>query len=88
MAEARSAAGDGGEHDIEENAGYETEAMAVLEAMALNTRAVLILNTANRSSLPVLDARAVVEVPRSSGAPGRSRSRSATSRRTRARSSR
>ena len=63
MAEARSAAGDGGEHDIEENAGYETEAMAVLEAMALNTRAVLILNTANRSSLPVLDARAVVEVP-------------------------
>jgi 6-phospho-beta-glucosidase len=31
--------------------------------MALNTRAVLILNTANRSSLPILDARAVVEVP-------------------------
>jgi 6-phospho-beta-glucosidase len=63
MAEARSAAGDAGEHEIEENAGYETEAMAVLEAMALNTRAVLILNTANRSSLPGLDARAVVEVP-------------------------
>jgi 6-phospho-beta-glucosidase len=37
--------------------------MAVLEAIALNTRAVLILNTANRSSVPGLDERAVVEVP-------------------------
>jgi 6-phospho-beta-glucosidase len=63
MAEARSAAGDGSEHAMDENAGYETEAMSVLEAMALNTRAVLILNTANRSSMPVLDDRAVVEVP-------------------------
>jgi 6-phospho-beta-glucosidase len=63
MAEARSAAGDGAEHDIDANSGYESEAMAVLEAIALNTRAVLILNTANRSSLPVLDERAVVEVP-------------------------
>jgi 6-phospho-beta-glucosidase len=63
MAEARRAAGDAGEHEIEANAGYEAEAMSVLEAMVLNTRAVLILNTANRSSLPVLDARAVVEVP-------------------------
>jgi 6-phospho-beta-glucosidase len=63
MAEARNAAGDGSEHDIEANTGYESEAMAVLEAIALNTRAVLILNTANRSSIPVLDARAVVEVP-------------------------
>ena len=63
MAEARSAAGDCGEHDLDENAGYESEAMAVLEAIALNTRAVLILNTANRSALPFLDAGAVVEVP-------------------------
>jgi 6-phospho-beta-glucosidase len=63
MAEARSAAGDAGEHEIEANAGYEAEAMSVLEAMVLNTRAVLILNTANRSSLPVLDPHAVVEVP-------------------------
>ena len=63
MAEARSAAGDGAEHDIDAGGGYESEAMAVLEAIALNTRAVLILNTANRSSLPVLDERAVVEVP-------------------------
>jgi 6-phospho-beta-glucosidase len=63
MAEARSAAGAGGEHDADPSGGYEGEAMAVLEAIALNTRAVLILNTANRSSLPLLDARAVVEVP-------------------------
>jgi 6-phospho-beta-glucosidase len=63
MAEARSAAGDSSEHAIDGTAGYEAEAMSVLEAMALNTRAVLILNTANRSSMPVLDDRAVVEVP-------------------------
>jgi len=63
MAEARDAAGDQHEHEQDGNGGYESEAMAVLEAMALNTRAVLILNTANRSSLPFLDASAVVEVP-------------------------
>jgi 6-phospho-beta-glucosidase len=73
MAEARGAAGDGSERDAGAGTGpaspagagggYEHEAMAVLEAIALNTRAVLILNTANRSSLPVLDDRAVVEVP-------------------------
>jgi 6-phospho-beta-glucosidase len=60
MAEAR---GDGSDHAIDENAGYESEAMAVLEAIALNTRAVIILNTANRTSVPGLDERAVVEVP-------------------------
>jgi 6-phospho-beta-glucosidase len=37
--------------------------MAVLQAIALNSREVLILNTANRSALPFLDERAVVEVP-------------------------
>jgi 6-phospho-beta-glucosidase len=63
MAEARSAAGDPSEHDNEGNAGYEAEAMAVLEAIALNRREVRILNTANRSALPFLDDRAVVEVP-------------------------
>jgi 6-phospho-beta-glucosidase len=63
MAEARSAAGDPSEHDLDANSGYESEAMAVLEAIALNSRQVLILNTANRSSLPFLDERAVVEVP-------------------------
>jgi 6-phospho-beta-glucosidase len=62
MAEARSAAGDPADH-VSDNGGYESEAMAVLEAMALNTRAVLILNTANRSALPFLDENAVVEVP-------------------------
>ena len=61
MAEARSAAGDRAEPEA--GGGYESEAMAVLEAMALNTRAVLILNTANRTSLPFLDQKAVVEVP-------------------------
>ena len=63
MAEARSAAGDDSDHAHDGNAGYESEAMAVLEAIALNRRQVLILNTANRSSLPFLDERAVVEVP-------------------------
>jgi 6-phospho-beta-glucosidase len=63
MAEARNAAGDDHEHDGDANGGYEYEAMAVLEAIALNTRRVLILNTANRSALPFLDERAVVEVP-------------------------
>ncbi len=63
MAEARSAAGDGSDHEAETSGGYESEAMAVLEAMSLDTRAVLILNVANRSSLPMLDERAVVEVP-------------------------
>jgi 6-phospho-beta-glucosidase len=63
MAEARNAAGDDHDHDADANGGYEYEAMAVLEAIALNSRRVLILNTANRSALPFLDERAVVEVP-------------------------
>jgi 6-phospho-beta-glucosidase len=63
MAEARSAAGDAHDHQMDANGGYENEAMAVLEAIALNSREVLILNTANRSALPFLDERAVVEVP-------------------------
>jgi 6-phospho-beta-glucosidase len=63
MAEARSAAGDDHDHEHDANGGYEGEAMAVLEAIAGNTQAVLILNTANRSSLSFLDERAVVEVP-------------------------
>jgi 6-phospho-beta-glucosidase len=63
MAEARDAAGVACEHELDENGGYEHEAMAVLEAIALNARKVLVLNTANRSSLPFLDDRAVVEVP-------------------------
>ena len=39
MAEARNAAGDDAEHDADANGGYESEAMAVLEAIALNSRA-------------------------------------------------
>ena len=46
-----------------EAGGYEGEAMAVVEAIANNTRAIMILNTANRSALPFLDEHAVVEVP-------------------------
>ena len=64
MAEARTAAGIEGEHDDGgDGGGYEGEAMAVVEAIANNTRALMILNTANRSALPFLDERAVVEVP-------------------------
>ena len=70
MAEARLAAGDDADHETAGNSGYESEAMAVMEAIALNTRATLILNTANRSSLPFLDERAVVEVPNTVGKAG------------------
>jgi 6-phospho-beta-glucosidase len=63
MAEAR-------ERDPDGNTGYETEAMAVVEAIERNTRSVLIVNVANRTSLPFLDARAVVEVPAVVGSAG------------------
>ncbi len=64
FAEVRAAAGLGNEqHEPDEVGGYEAEALAVLEAITLNERRVLILDTANRSSLPFLDAKAVVEVP-------------------------
>jgi 6-phospho-beta-glucosidase len=62
MAEARSAAGVDGAH-AEGGEGYEGEAMAVVAAIAGDTREVRILNVANRSALPFLDERAVVEVP-------------------------
>jgi 6-phospho-beta-glucosidase len=62
--EARTAAGvDGHSPDWEDAGGYEGEAMAAVDAIALNRRCVLILDTANRSGLPFLDERAVVEVP-------------------------
>jgi 6-phospho-beta-glucosidase len=64
FAEARAAAGlpeaDG---DDEDTGGYEAEAIAVVEAIAGNEDRVLIVDTANRSSLPFLDESAVVEVP-------------------------
>jgi 6-phospho-beta-glucosidase len=55
---------------VDEPGGYEGEALAVVEAIAGNTGAVRILNAANRSALPFLDARAVVEVPCVVGAAG------------------
>jgi 6-phospho-beta-glucosidase len=64
FAEAHAAAGvvsPSENHDTP--GGYESEALAVVEAIALNEARVLILNTANRSSLPFLDEQAVVEVP-------------------------
>jgi 6-phospho-beta-glucosidase len=64
MAAERGAAGIAEDHDDGgDPGGYEGEAMAVVEAIANNTRKVMILNTANRSALPFLDERAVVEVP-------------------------
>jgi 6-phospho-beta-glucosidase len=64
MAAERLAAGVEADHDDGgEGGGYEGEAMAVVEAIANNTRAIMILNAANRSALPFLDERAVVEVP-------------------------
>jgi 6-phospho-beta-glucosidase len=64
FAEARAAAGVVPPHENwEAIGGYEGEAMAALEAIALNQRRVLIVDTANRSSLPFLDEKAVVEVP-------------------------
>ncbi len=64
MEEARLAAGLGGRDDDEVDAGgYEGEAIAVVEAITHNQGRVLIVNTANSSSLPFLDADAVVEVP-------------------------
>jgi 6-phospho-beta-glucosidase len=64
FAEARAAAGvpeDQEQH--EEAGGYEAEAIAVVEAISRNEGRVLVLDTANRSSLPFLDESAVVEVP-------------------------
>jgi 6-phospho-beta-glucosidase len=63
FAEAHAAAGLPAEESWEDVGGYEGEALAVVEAIALDRRRVQILNTANRSSLPFLDAEAVVEVP-------------------------
>ena len=86
MAAERLAAGVEADHDDGgDGGGYEGEAMAVVEAIANNTRAIMILNTANRSALPFLDERAVVEVPCVVGAhrprPGRRRRRPRRTRR-------
>ena len=65
------------EHDDgDANGGYEGEAMAVVEAIALNTRAVLILNTANRSACRSWTSARSSRCRASSAAPARCRSRS------------
>jgi 6-phospho-beta-glucosidase len=63
FAEARTAAGLSEPDDASEVGGYEAEAIAVVQAITGNEDRVLILDTANRSSLPFLDEQAVVEVP-------------------------
>src|SRR3954451_14169514 len=63
FAEAHAAADIDAKETWGDVGGYEGEALAVVEAIALDRRRVMILNTANRCSLPFLDADAVVEVP-------------------------
>jgi 6-phospho-beta-glucosidase len=69
MAEARNG-DDGHAHAEGDPGGYEAEALAVVEAISADQGAVRILNVANRSALPFLDASAVVEVPCLVGAAG------------------
>jgi 6-phospho-beta-glucosidase len=63
-------AGAGRDDEEEDAGGYEGEAMAVVDAIHNDSRAVLILDVANRSALPGLDEQAVVEVPCVVGATG------------------
>ncbi|MFJ4918921.1 6-phospho-beta-glucosidase [Streptomyces sp. NPDC088725] len=64
MAANRDAAGVG-ERDADdlESGGYEKVALALMRAIARGERTTLILNVRNRSTLSVLDADAVIEVP-------------------------
>ncbi|MFJ3160428.1 6-phospho-beta-glucosidase [Streptomyces kanasensis] len=65
MAANRTAAGDEAgraEEDLVPG-GYEQVALALMRAVARDERSTLILNVRNRSTLSVLDADAVVEVP-------------------------
>ena len=50
-------------HEADPAGGYEVEALAIVEAVSRGEPRVLIVDTANRGSLPFLDERAVVEVP-------------------------
>lgn len=64
MAENREAAGVGARDESDlESGGYEKVALALMRAIARNERATLILNVPNGSTLGVLDAEAVIEVP-------------------------
>ncbi|MEV8424706.1 6-phospho-beta-glucosidase [Streptomyces niveus] len=64
MAHNREAAG-AGERAAEdlESGGYEKVALALMRAIAHDSRATLILNVRNGTTLSVLDAEAVIEVP-------------------------
>ncbi|WNO68258.1 6-phospho-beta-glucosidase [Streptomyces sp. NBC_00121] len=64
MSENREVAGAGerDESDLESD-GYEQVALALMRAVARNERTSLILNVRNRTTLSVLDADAVIEVP-------------------------
>ncbi|MFF1832654.1 6-phospho-beta-glucosidase [Streptomyces sp. NPDC058231] len=64
MSENRDVAGAGerDESDLE-SGGYEHVALALMRAVARDERTSLILNVRNRTTLSVLDADAVVEVP-------------------------
>ncbi|POX45410.1 6-phospho-beta-glucosidase [Streptomyces sp. Ru71] len=63
MAENREAAGAGERDEDDLSGGYEKVALALMRAIARDERATLILNVRNRSTLSVLDAEAVIEVP-------------------------
>ncbi|MEU6656722.1 6-phospho-beta-glucosidase [Streptomyces sp. NPDC046900] len=63
MAENRETAG-AGERDADDlSGGYEKVALALMRAIARDERTTLILNVRNRTTLSVLDAEAVIEVP-------------------------
>ncbi|MEU9980856.1 6-phospho-beta-glucosidase [Streptomyces sp. NPDC050856] len=71
MAASREAAGAGGRDRAEpESGGYEKVALALMRAVARDERTTLVLNVRNRTTLPVLDADAVIEVPCSVDAGG------------------
>ncbi|MFE7621858.1 6-phospho-beta-glucosidase [Streptomyces sp. NPDC057496] len=64
MSENREVAGVGERDGSDlESGGYEQVALALMRAVARDERTTLILNVPNRTTLPVLDAEAVIEVP-------------------------
>ncbi|MFF4367617.1 6-phospho-beta-glucosidase [Streptomyces sp. NPDC001594] len=64
MSENREVAGVGEREESDlESGGYEKVALALMRAIARDERATLILNVRNGSTLSVLDAQAVIEVP-------------------------
>ncbi|GAA0314356.1 6-phospho-beta-glucosidase [Streptomyces polychromogenes] len=64
MSENREVAGVGEREESDlESGGYEQVALALMRAIARDERATLILNVRNGSTLSVLDAEAVIEVP-------------------------